>query len=271
MIGDYRKKQTFSFRRLSAKIGDNRWYNFQIVLINRKWSTTLQNLRRRWLALNVDELEDLTVTQIANKINNSFFKPLQEFQPLRDTDQTVDAALNVITFTDLEAYRCLKSLNPSKASGPDDIPSWLLKEYAVLLASPVTKILNCSFQENKLPKIWKLANVVPVPKSTPVKQINQHLRPISLTPILSKLAEDFVVSRQLKPAILKIIDPNQFGVIPGSSTSQALIKMIHCWVEATDRLGGSVRVVLFGYQKAFNLVDQTIIIDKLKSDSRFPN
>ena len=88
----------------------------------------------------VDKLEDLTITQIANKIINIFLEPFQEFQLLRDTDQTVDATSNVITVTDLEAYRCLKSLNFSKARDPNDIPSWLPKEYAVLLASPVTKI-----------------------------------------------------------------------------------------------------------------------------------
>ena len=84
------------------------------------------------------------------------------------------------------------------------------------------KILSCSFRESKFPKSWKLANVVPIPKSTPVQHINQHLRPVSLTSILSKVAEDFVVEKELKPAILKILDPNQFGVISGSWTSQAL-------------------------------------------------
>ena len=87
------------------------------------------------------------------------------------------------------------------------------------------KILNSSYIENKLPPNWKQANVTPVPKVTPVQDINQHLRPISLTPILSKVAEEFVVNNHLKPAILKVIDVNQYGVIPGSSTSQALIKI----------------------------------------------
>ena len=37
-------------------------------------------------------------------------------------------------------------------------------------------------------------------------------------------------------------------------------------MEATDRLGALVRVVLFDYQKAFDFVDHTpTIIDKLKS------
>ena len=90
------------------------------------------------------------------------------------------------------------------------------------------KILNMSKQ---VPNIWKEANTVPIPKSTTVQNINQDLRPISLTPVLSKRREE------LKPAILKVLDVNQFGVIPGSSTSQGLIKLTHRWLQATDGLG----------------------------------
>ena len=68
---------------------------------------------------------------------------------------------------------------------------------------------------------------------------------------------------ELKPAILKTLDPNQFGVISGSLTNQAPIKMIHRWTEATDGSGASVQVVLFDYQKAFGCVD--IIFTKLRS------
>ena len=110
-----------------------------------------------------------------------------------------------------------------------------------------------------------MANVVPIPKSTHVQHINQHLRAVSLTTILSKVAEDFVVEKELKPAILKILNRNQFGVISGSSTSQALIKMIHHWTEATDGSGASVRLVLVDYQKAFHFVDHSIIVSKLES------
>ena len=61
-------------------------------------------------------------------------------------------------------------------------------------------------------------------KSKPVTEICKHLRPISLTPALSKVAEEFVVSKHIGPAILCQIDPNQFGVIPKSSTSMAAIR-----------------------------------------------
>ena len=73
----------------------------------------------------------------------------------------------------------------------------------MILSLPVMKIINSSYTENKLPPIWKQANIIPVPKVTPAHDINQHLRPISLTPLLSKVAEEFVVIKHLKPAILK--------------------------------------------------------------------
>ena len=39
--------------------------------------------------------------------------------------------------TPLSVYNKLKSLNPNKASGPDGISNWVLKEYAELLANPI--------------------------------------------------------------------------------------------------------------------------------------
>ena len=35
-------------------------------------------------------------------------------------------------------------------------------------------------------------NKIPVPKQRPVQDMNNHLRPISLTPIVSKIAEDYL-------------------------------------------------------------------------------
>ena len=55
---------------------------------------------------------------------------------------------------------------------------------------------------------WKMADVFPIPKQKPVRTINKDLRPISLTPIVSKLVEEAVVEQFIKPALLKVLDPN---------------------------------------------------------------
>ena len=100
-----------------------------------------------------------------------------------------------------------------------------------MLTSPVCKILNSSYLENCLPSAWKLADVTPIPKQKPVRTLNNDLRPISLTPIVSKLAEELVVEQFIKPAIRKVVDPNQYGTVPKSSTTHALISpssVINC-------------------------------------------
>ena len=213
---------------------------------------------------HVDDFKNLSDLQIANKINDNFLEPLQAFQALQFIDLSNDATSNLLIVTELEVWKCLSSLNPWKSSGPDNFPSWVLKEYSIILSLPVMKILN-SYVENKLPPIWKQANVIPVPKVTLIQDINQYLRPISLTPILSKVAEKFVVNKHLKPSILKVIDVNQYGFIPGSSTSQALIKMLHKWSEATDGARTSVRILLVDYKKAFDYVDHAIVLSKLQT------
>ncbi|CAB4034046.1 RNA-directed DNA polymerase from mobile element jockey, partial [Paramuricea clavata] len=147
----------------------------------------------------------------------------------------------------------------------------------------LSNILNRSFLEARLPSSWKLANISPIPKQKQILDVNSHLRPISLTSILSKVAEDFVVEEFVKPAVLKKVDPNQltictclvqnlvyyangqFGTIPGSNTTQALISMLHSWNKATDGSGATVRTVLVDFKKAFDLIDHHILVDKLKS------
>ena len=63
-----------------------------------------------------------------------------------------------------------------------------------------------------------LANVIPLPKVKQVLDLKKELRPISLTPDLSKIAEDFIVSGYIKPALEEEVALNQSGTITGSST-----------------------------------------------------
>ncbi|XP_022780073.1 uncharacterized protein LOC111321455 [Stylophora pistillata] len=143
---------------------------------------------------------------LANTINKAFLTPMQCFSPLPadfvitpSNSATQQPALAV---SNESIYKKLTKLNRSKAHGPDGIPGWVLKENADLLAAPIPDILNLSYREGRLPHSWKEADVVPVPKQRPMQDINKHLRPISLTPILSKIAEEYVVDTYVKLAVL---------------------------------------------------------------------
>ena len=87
-----------------------------------------------------------------------------------------------LTVSEERVQKVLANLNQSKASGPDSVPNWLLKEYSDILAFAITQILNASYREQRLPTIWKMADVPPLPKKKPVLDLKKDLRPISLTP-----------------------------------------------------------------------------------------
>jgi hypothetical protein len=97
-----------------------------------------------------------------------------------------------------------------------------------------------------------------------VLDVNNYLRPISLTWSLCKIAEEIVISYDLKPSVMSCIDPNQYGFIPGSSTTLALLSLIHRWTETVDERGGTVRALRTHYRKAFDLIDHNIICQKLR-------
>ena len=149
------------------------------------------------------------------------------------------------------------------SQGPDNIPGWLLREHADILAGLVSDILNYSYHEGRLPSSWKHAYVVHVPKQKPVREVNKHLRPISLTPISSKISEAYVVDTYVKPAVLKRIDPQKFGAVTKSSTTHALISMLHSWLESIDGNGATTRAILFDFRKAFDLTDHYVLAQKL--------
>ena len=202
-------------------------------------------------------------TALSNTINKAFLAPMSIFTELAPCTSRDAYHPDQPPISETCVFRKIASLNPAKASGPDNIPAWLLKENADLVAPVVTDILNCSYKGAKLPHSWKHADITPIPKQTPVQDVNKHLRPISLTPIISKLAVEFIIDRYIKPAILAKVDPRQFSTVPSSSTTEALISMIHEWNSASDGTGATVRAVLFDFKKAFHLIDHHILINKL--------
>ena len=143
--------------------------------------------------------------------------------------------------TEERVQKVLEKINPNRASGPDKIPNWLLKECSYIIALPIMKILNLSFYEQSIPTAWKMADVVPLQKKKRVNILEKDLRPISLTPYVSKVAEEFIVDDYVKPTALEMIDKTQYGAILHSSTTMALINMLHHWYLGTDGNGSTVR------------------------------
>ena len=63
--------------------------------------------------------------------------------------------------------------------------------------------------------------------------------------------------------IFNKLDLNQYGGLKGSSTTHALIDMVHTWLLAAEEWKAS-HVVLLDYRKIFDHVDHTMLVTKCK-------
>jgi hypothetical protein len=89
-----------------------------------------------------------------------------------------------------------------------------------------------SLQEGTVPRAWKTANVIPVPKV--VGGINPcDYRPISITSVVAKVTERFVLE-QLQPSIDERLPSFQYGFRAGRSTTDALVDAEHNTMQAMD-------------------------------------
>ena len=159
-----------------------------------------------------------------------------------------------------EVHSELKKINPIKSGGPDKIPGKIVKEFAYELSIPLTNILNASFTGGIVPTQWKTGIVVPVPKQNPPSL--DKLRPISLTSIFAKVAEGFVAGWVIDD-IGDSIDMRQFGNVSGVSTNHYLVNLMHYLFSGAEVSHNVGTVVLTDFSKAFDLVDHTILIDKI--------
>ena len=201
---------------------------------------------------NINEMQELAnkctggdMTQLVNSMNDFFVSVSADLPRLDPTHRVFDIEEPLPTEFTIEAastQRALQKVKCRKATGPDNIPPWMVNNYAHLLAAPVTAIFNSSLREGTLPDLWKTATVVPVPKKHPPGSLENDIRPISLTPILAKAFEGIVLN-WVDDVITPQIDERQFGGLAGTG----------------PRFGGNVPLVVRGYRQAIFFRASTLV------------
>ena len=93
---------------------------------------------------------------------------------------------SLLTTSTDNVLKLLEEINPSKATGLDNIAGKFLKDGATALAEPITELCNLSILQSKFPDGCKQAKLKPLFKKGS-KDDPKNYRPISLLPQLSKL------------------------------------------------------------------------------------
>ena len=126
---------------------------------------------------------------------------------------------------ELMVERQLRTMKHS-SPGADLIPSWVFRQCSFELASPVTVLLNTTFAEGRVPQEWHSAIITPVPKIQKPASISDF-RPISVTSLLSRLAERMLIQNYLQPCVSAELMEDQFAFRATGSTTAALTCLLH--------------------------------------------
>lgn len=149
----------------------------------------------------------------------AIFQPneVQESEPVQEIEETEDQEINLTSV--VEVIKEIKEINAKKAPGFDLITGKVLKELPKIGIKKLTTLINAAFRIKYVPKVWKFAEVIMIPKpGKPPNEITSY-RPISLLPIMSKLFERLLLKR-MKPLIERkeLIPIHQYGFRDRHST-----------------------------------------------------
>ena len=170
--------------------------------------------------------------------------------------------LHPVTTEHVEKQLC--QLKTNKAVGLDKISARLLRDSARIVAPALQHIVNLSFENGPYPSTWKCAKVTALFKQGDRTDKDSY-RPISILPTVSKVIERAVHS-QLYDFLdtNKLLSVNQIGFRRERPTELALAQFTDEVLENMDN-GLVTGAVYIDLKKAFDTVDHTIMIKKLKT------
>ncbi|MEW8546463.1 MAG: reverse transcriptase family protein, partial [Candidatus Thiodiazotropha sp.] len=171
--------------------------------------------------------------------------------------------LESITISPQDVLDILKSLDITKASGPDQINPQLLKEASHELCIPLSIFFSRLITLGKFPQAWKNGNLTPIHKKD-ARNLPKNYRPISLLSVLGKTMERAVHKQVYNYCISNnVFTSHQSGFIKGDSTTYQLLHLYNSFCEAVDS-GKEVRVIFFDISKAFDRVWHRGLLHKLQ-------
>ena len=197
----------------------------------------------------------------ANLFNQYFFQQFSEVSYYDiDINYENDSEFDINLSTE-RIKELLNSVNTNKAGGPDEIPGIVVKRCSGVLAEPLSIIFRIIYNTGIVPSEWKLSNVVKIFKKGDKKDIKNY-RPISLTSIIAKVMERIIHEELLLRTIEKI-DKRQHGFLPDRSCTTNLISLTED-IAYKLHSKSDIDIVYFNFNKAFDTVNQDILLKKLK-------
>ena len=161
-----------------------------------------------------------------------------------------------------EVGKYITELKNKKSTGLDTVNVLLLKTSLPYIVQPLTYIYNLCIKQSVFPQAFKTAKVIPLPKTTDLGNPN-NFRPISLLSVLSKPLEKHIYKHLMNfMEHHSLFHTFQSGFRKNHSCHTALVHLCDKWLSAINKseIAGAV---FLDFKKAFDLVDHSILLQKL--------
>lgn len=170
---------------------------------------------------------------------------------------------NLLLDRDIEEWEVravLQTLNCKSAAGPDRITNKALRNLNDGAITALTQYFNVCWRAGRLPKQWKTAKTVLIPKPGKPPSL-ENLRPISLTSCVGKVLEHVLLNRWQRYLETEELYPNTIlGFRERLSTQDAMILLQHEILDVTIPTRDNRAVLGLDLQSAFDKVRHSAIL-----------
>src|SRR5258705_1148020 len=179
-------------------------------------------------------------------------------------DTIVDSKLS-----SFELDRVLQNLRKQTATGPDLIPSFLLKNKSKEWRQLLLKILNRIVSLQKIPESWTRTRICPIHKDGPVEQPGNY-SPIAVINILTKVLTAMLTNRlQLWAETDQIIPEEQNAFRRKRSTIEHIF-VLRTLVDISIAKKVKLYAAFVDLRKAYDSVDHNLLWIKLQHQGLSP-
>lgn len=145
----------------------------------------------------------------------------------------------------------------AKAAGLDEVEIEHLQAGVEVLAQPLADLFSSILHTSHWPQCWKSGLICPIPKGLLDPRVLANTRPITLTPVLSRIMAAILADR-LQQVATRVLHPAQAGFQPGHSTLEHLLTM-RLALEASRLNHQPIHPILLDIRRAYDTVPWSVV------------